>query len=399
MPSRDYGRPLVFPARHLCGEPCADTNIWDEQRAAETAMPFHPACLEVFRRASLHRRLRLGGSTAAAADDGAVESSLADWFALAAPRWACGFDRHPAVQRASTQEWTHAPGDEFLAANPCFVPALRKVLAAAAAGAHGTAAAAAAAEPDYHRGAFDVPASSGPPRGDPSGDPFSRLPNELAAGILSQLGSRDTANLRLASRRFRQLAQSAFHSLLLREAPWLWEAWCGMDYAFWAGTSAHALREADKQWRSEKQDIEGAIQVLLEEGLPHDENQEAVAALRARIARHEVDALGARKNIAAPQLPAATTDWHRLCLDVKRNWARLGGLQNRRRIWADCEGILDEIERLRREGRMGAGVVVDVLAETRAAWRQRLRERRAGERYRAAGSPGEFRVEDWDTEE
>ena len=54
-------------------------------------------------------------------------------------------------------------------------------------------------------------------------DPFSQLSAELTGMILDHLGSKDVANLRLATPVFRQLPTILFRRLLLEDMPWLFE--------------------------------------------------------------------------------------------------------------------------------------------------------------------------------
>ena len=112
MPSRNDNHAKVFPERHSCQRPKADTHMFDEERAKTTAMPFHPTCLEVVKRALLQRL-------------GSVDiRSLTDWFELTAPIWKPAIKRHPAMERGAAQECRHVRGNEFLASNPCYIPAL-----------------------------------------------------------------------------------------------------------------------------------------------------------------------------------------------------------------------------------------------------------------------------------
>lgn len=68
---------------------------------------------------------------------------------------------------------------------------------------------------EYHR----LP----PPKQDVGPDPFGGLSAEITDMILEHLGSKDVANLRLASRFFRQLPSVVFYRLILEEMPWMWE--------------------------------------------------------------------------------------------------------------------------------------------------------------------------------
>ena len=54
-------------------------------------------------------------------------------------------------------------------------------------------------------------------------DPFSPLSAEITSMILDHLGSKDIANLRLATPVFRQLPTIMFRRLLLEDMPWFFE--------------------------------------------------------------------------------------------------------------------------------------------------------------------------------
>lgn len=62
------------------------------------------------------------------------------------------------------------------------------------------------------------------PRSTAKPDLLRSLPAEIAALLLSYLGSKDIANLRLVSPSFRQLPTILFKRLLLEDMPWMWEA-------------------------------------------------------------------------------------------------------------------------------------------------------------------------------
>ena len=55
-------------------------------------------------------------------------------------------------------------------------------------------------------------------------DPFYKLSNEVVGLVLDNLGSKDIANLRLASTRFGELPDILFRRLLFEDLPWFWEA-------------------------------------------------------------------------------------------------------------------------------------------------------------------------------
>ncbi|KAH6643341.1 hypothetical protein BKA67DRAFT_614262 [Truncatella angustata] len=342
VPTRHSADTQVFPVRHGMSSPHADNIMWLPDEDQEYVMPFHPTCLEVFKRASLHRHGRID-------IDG-----LADWWALEATYDEFHrFPRHPAV--SWEEVWRHKDGDEFLAANPCFITQLPTILETASRIGHKTV-------DDSCAFAVDGISNS-------LTDVFSQLPWELRAQILLELGSQDVANLRLASRTFRHLPQSFFRSHTLRHMPWLWEAWSTLDYSFWATTTANDLKFKKQSQRERLADLQIAIDALTEEAT--------------------------YVTTPAPYLSFNKTDWYRLRYELARNQSQLLGLKNRQRIWKDCEEILDRIGRYRREGKIVAGQRVDPQATAQAYFNEERRRNRAWAAYCEAGRHGDFSVDDW----
>lgn len=64
-PTRSSSPPWVRPERHGCGRPHAANCMWPPNNAQDYAMPFHPSCLEVWKRASQFHRgyIDIGGLT------------------------------------------------------------------------------------------------------------------------------------------------------------------------------------------------------------------------------------------------------------------------------------------------------------------------------------------------
>jgi hypothetical protein len=293
MASRDAGSSSdVFPPRHDSGDPFAENHRWDDE--AEYALPFHPACLEIYKRASLHRR------------------GVIDMDGLGTEWWHREIDyenlddvpRHPYVREAKEQFWEHNFGHEFLVANPCFVPGLHSLLASVVRDSN---------SPETRDNGIAVGADATLHGGDQA-DPFPRLPAEIIVMILSELGSTDIASLRLASRAFRQLPQAVFWGLTLRETPWLYEVWSSLPLSSWATTTEAELR---------------------------------------RLGTEEAKRRAARINEEHARIleRAGEIDWYRLQLELTRNLDKLQGLRNRRRIWDDCQEILNRIDAYRREGK------------------------------------------------
>ncbi|KAM6506229.1 hypothetical protein FSOLCH5_014417 [Fusarium solani] len=374
MPSRDMDYPEVFPVRHDCDSPHADNCIWTIEDAEVYAMPFHPTCLEVFKRASLHRY-------------GVVDiECLTQWWAHEANYEDFhAFPRHPDVENGQQQSWNHSPGDEYLAANPCFVPGLESLLSSAK------------RPKELGQADSEVTPTAVSMAKNPT-DLFSRLPGEIRMFILLQLGFRDIANLRLASRTFLQLPQSLFYHLTLSDSPWLYEAWSSLPISFWATTTRQEEEKKENSRQARLSELRNAIEVLEDEahdsGDP-DSNDAAIEAIDREIEKLEDISGGPRPTTAVTQLDRTETDWYNLQTEVGRNWKKLQGLRNRRRIWDDCQEILNRVDAYRREGKIRRGQAVDVVAMARRAEEVQAEKGRRWARYCAAGRQGPYNPEDW----
>lgn len=337
MPSRDSSSPRVKPARHGCEVPHAENMAWDASMIDDYAMPFHPSCFEIFKRASLR-------------EHGCIDiDGLTSWWMAVGKK--CAFDDHcedENVGKCQEQEWSHWEGTEYLVANPLFVPKLQDVLRQVTSTPPGF---------NPRNSAFPVPESTAP--GD-STDLFARLPPEIKFEILDQLHSRDIAALRLATRTFRQLPVSYFQKLLNREMPWLWEAWPTFNkleqlpYSFWATVGASEaeikLRQPQKAIECLRDYVEMVsedmpeLQDMLEEALPAE--IQAILDTQQLEAENDED----RKPFF---LPPDGTNYYLLYTLIQRYWKDLKGLQNRRRIWGDCGGIVKRIRQMREDGEIG----------------------------------------------
>ncbi|KLP06519.1 uncharacterized protein LW94_12448 [Fusarium fujikuroi] len=209
-----------------------------------------------------------------------------------------GFPRHPAVKEAAEQWWSHERGGEFLVANPCFVPGLDDLLQSTQSVEH-------TLENESSLSGTTISTEPTP------SDPFSRLPSEMIREILIHLSFKDLANLRLTSRVFLHLPNPVLYEVTVRETPWLYEAWSSLPISFWATTT----------------------QAEIEREIEHGANISTTP--------HPVKLLG-----------KGETDWLRLQVELSKNWKTLLGLQNRRRIWDDCQEILNRVDKYRKQGKM-----------------------------------------------
>jgi hypothetical protein len=241
------------------------------------------------------------------------------------------FPRDGDVLGAQEQFWLHEPGKEYLAANPLYVPRLPSLLLTAIKEVK-----------DFgpRIGAFNLSqsvVSSITPRksAHQSADPLLSLPNEIRLMVVECLGSRDIANLRLASRAFRQLPVSLWYQLVRKEMPWLWEAWDENESthtpSFWTAATANEIRVLSKRRTR-------YMKVLREEYQESD------------LDPNIIENMVSWPPTVPPQikLPRGKTNWYELYSGITRNWSQLKGLQNRRRIWEDLEEIIKRIKKYER---------------------------------------------------
>lgn len=364
---------LFFPERHGLGSCIAANFFTSPDYAHLTGMPFHPTCLEVYKRASM---LRFGHVDMEA---------LYHWYCLEADfETFASFPRDEAVRRGTAwdhdpsipQQWNHCRGDEALVANPVFVPALPSIL--------DNAACRGASMSSLDEDATDISSHDS----NQASDIFAVLPYELRFMVLSHLSPKDIATLRLASHTFRQLPQSFFRYLLRRECPWLWEIWSDLKYSFWASEKPAPFTEDGIEWQEKRFNFEQSIPVI-----------------------------GPGNSIPKPcststregELPLPTpvyllsrekTDWYRLYCDLTKNWGRLRGLQNRKRIWKDCQEILYRIQRFKEAGIISPEInTTETRRQTAERSELALRINRAWHRYRMRRLPLQtFNWEEWATD-
>jgi len=290
MPSRDESNPEVFPARHGESSPYAENVLWDPEEAGKYAMPFHPTCFEIFKRASLRKQ-------------GVVDvEGIMQWWRLEGNYEDFeNFPRDQAVVNGGEQWWAHNLGDEFIVANPCFVPGLEPLLQSSGQ-KHGS-----------ENGSSEL--AHVVTTGTANDDPFAKLPAEIKHAILIELSFKDIASLKLVSRAFQHLPNSVLYEITVRDTPWLYEAWSPLPISFWATTTKEAMVQ---KWDDDTDAF----------------NRSAHSAVPVR------------------QLSRTGTDWLHLHAEIFRNRKSLLGLQNRRRIWKDCEEILDRVDKYRKEGKI-----------------------------------------------
>ena len=272
-------------------------------------MPFHPTCFEVFSHASRLRNQRID------------LQGLAGWREFESNYYS-SFPHSISVRKAADQQWIHAAGDEWLAANPVVVPLLPSLLRSTI---HGL----------------------GEPLDDKSpsiNDPFTSLPQEICDIILNLLCPTDVASLRLALCAT-HLPIAYWRGILQEEMPWLWEVWDDAEPSFWATTSVSAILLAKKR-RETAETLLSEQRTIIQEEIP--EIYEAWC--RDHALRDEDYCV--EKQPYTIQLPPDRTNWCRLYYEIKTHWEELKGLQNRQRIWTDVVKILERIQKYRDEGKL-----------------------------------------------
>ncbi|GFP53485.1 hypothetical protein TASIC1_0002066900 [Trichoderma asperellum] len=292
-----------------------DSDIWCmPSQWTSRILPFHPACFELFIRIS---KLRMGEVRL----DPLVRlesNSRNDVFG----------ERHPDVQDAKSDgwHWNCIPGSEYLVANPVFVPSLKVLFEAAMSNEESF---------NVQYSPFgDVPET--PDTGYEAQDPFLALPAELRQAVVWNLDSREVANLRL----------------MVREMPWIYEAWCDDPTPYhWAMANASDL----KQMREQRETY--AIERRRRAEILQDHDVELYAAWEAnepksppwfdspRFQAQLRQSADAKRAMAPIKLPRERTNWYRLYTDIKANEMTVKGLRNRKRIWMNVEHIVGEVEK------------------------------------------------------
>lgn len=293
-------------------------------------MPFHPTCLEVYKRASI---LHLGHVDIA---------GLASWYRFQSDYDTYdNFPRDAAVSDGHQQWWNHQEGNEWLAANPIFMPGLPIVLDSSM--KHDSSSLQQHDELNVVEAAIKT-SSTIPTTPNPThSDPFALLPTEINHDVLGYLDPKDVANLRLVSRNFLQLPTSLFRQFMRDDMPWLWEVWTDLPYSRWV-TTAKELQDREDEHLQFRKELSRCRQII-SEGIPEllIDWRDAEPTFESVCSHH-------LRGIPALNLPPDRVDWFRLFSNIRLHWSLLKGLQNRHRIWKDCEEILRRINAARIDG-------------------------------------------------
>lgn len=254
-------------------------------------------------------------------------------------------ERHPDVQDAKSDgwHWSCMPGSEYLVANPVFVPGLKALFETAISSEESF---------NVQHSPFQDVLSEKLDVTYETHDPFLVLPAELRQAVVWNLDSRDVANLRLASRAFYHLPISLWHRLMVREMPWIYEAWCDDPTPYhWAMANASDLKQIREQREAYTTERRRRAEIL------QDHDLELYAAWEANEPKTPPwfntpgfqaqlqQSTDMKRAVAPIKLPRERTNWYRLYTDIKANEMTVKGLRNRKRIWMNVEHIVAQVEK------------------------------------------------------
>jgi hypothetical protein len=314
--------------------PFPDRNENPQQRhnsQRDVAMPFHPACFDIFTRLSLDQLGRIDVHGLISWRN--IQFSGVDFVERGM------FSSDPNVKSALQQFWKHRTGDEYVAANPLYIPGLISILESAVVTDSSFSPRSSAFAP--------LPSQPLDQRGEiAKKDPFLTLPQEMREHVVDYLDSKEIAALRLASRAFHDLPMSLWYTLLRREMPCLWEVYSDLTPNLWTAVEVVDLKREVKEGE-EHENYKAIRRHIVKEEIP-----EALEEWEKQQPKFVgTDAKGKAQRMAESvgrMLGREYTNWHLLYKEIKE--AKLKGLRNRERIWGDVGSILEQISRLREEG-------------------------------------------------
>ncbi|KAE8380396.1 hypothetical protein BDV26DRAFT_303036 [Aspergillus bertholletiae] len=327
MPSSGYGLRFA-PVRHGVDDIRAETEFLletSQEELNEIGLPFHPTCFELFVQASKQCFGEVDIDTLV---------RIRDKRCLASQPFP--IEDHNDARSGQGQVWTNNVGHEYLVANPVFVPSLKPIIESAIATDE---------EFNVHNSPFA--ARSQINAASTAQDSFATVPMEIILSILDHLDSADIAALRLASRAFTHLPNSLWYRLVVREMPWLYEAWSSDPAPYhWATVIAgdvHKEKQAREEWDRDRD--EKALVIAEEMREVQDEWLRNQPQWEWPDHPDRLEVL----NLSPVKLAYNGTNWYQLYRDITVNWQQLKGLQNRARIWDAMLQIVHAIEDARQE--------------------------------------------------
>ncbi|KAJ3497132.1 hypothetical protein NLG97_g2139 [Lecanicillium saksenae] len=304
--SKSNAATVFVPIRHQQEE----FNVHNWASAANNrylaAMPFHPACFEVFKRASLKRFNTID------------VTGLMGWYQVESTYHFTDkvFPHDEAIKRSTkNQVWDHVEGDEWIAANPCFVPALHREMQQLA------------TEESF----------SGPHLGD-------------AADFKDEID--EIAQMTLSSEASSNLPQSFYFGHIRHEMPWIWETWCARAYSGWATKSQSEIAKDPLAISHQREYLKSWIKAIEVDGESSTQKRAQLRDLNAQLKDLEAQSYFIPEPVTATLLPRHGTDWRKLYFALQNMEATSNGLRNRERVWRCCNYILDRIELQRKKGKI-----------------------------------------------
>ncbi len=273
------------------------------------AMPFHPACFEVFKRASLKRFNTID------------VAGLADWYQVESTYHFTDkiFPHDEAVRRATKDRvWNHVEGDEWIAANPCFVPALREEMQQLA------------TDEEF----------AGP------------RPGEEETSIIGSID--EIAQMNLSSEASANLPQSFYFGHIRHDMPWIWETWCARPYAGWTAYSQAEIAKDPLALSHQREYLQNWIRAIEADGESSIQQRAQLRDLNSQLKELEAKSYFAPEPVPAALLPRQGTDWRKLYFALRNLGEISNGLRNRERVWRCCNYILDRIALQREKGKIKA---------------------------------------------
>lgn len=315
MPSRDCDDPEVVPPRHGWERPNAENIRWIPRAddSVRYAMPFHPSCFEIYKRAAIQRHGRFDVNL------------LGRWWKLKNPDFH-HFPRSEAVKNGYRQWWRHNLGDEYLAADPLWPSGLKEAILSAGLG--------------ETRSNKQISSR------------WVYLPLEVIVGVLDHLDLVSIANSSLAIPETRSMAKKLMQRRLRLQYPHLWELGSTQPYYKWTGLTANELKTRQRELDQKESEFQLVYKILEEDN--HD-------YARDHLKRHWDQGNEARRDVifspAITEKSPLTVPTDEigiakfvLALHEAQEVGNLKGLRNRDRIWKDCETILNQIEELEDQG-------------------------------------------------
>ncbi|KAM3451382.1 hypothetical protein MY3296_005325 [Beauveria thailandica] len=292
------------------------------------AMPFHPACFEVFKRASLKRLNTID------------VDGLVGWYKVEATHHFTDkiFPHHEAVRRATKdQVWDHVEGDEWITANPCFVPAL---------------------DDELQQLATDEPFVG----------PMSSETNEV------KVDTDEFAQMNLSSGPSHNLPQSFYFNYIRHDMPWIWETWCSRPYSGWATKTQSEIAKDPISVSHHLGYLKNWVSTIEADADTSAQKRAHLRELKAQVKELEAKSRFIPEPVVVNLLPQNGTDWRKLYFALQEMCESSKGLRNRQRIWRCCNYILDRIALRRQEGKITASSNVRLPREEQMKylWKQSL---------------------------